>query len=94
MYGFLFGPKLRSGNPSTPHNKILWVVNDGSANRVLTVAARRTGTTETAHLTFRSVDRAGRIYPSYVNLPTAGCWALSFTWNGRTTNTAVRVVSG
>jgi hypothetical protein len=94
MYGFLFVPRLRSGNPSNPRNKILWIVNDGSANRVLTVAAHRTGTTDTAHLTFRSVDPAGRIYPSYVNLPAAGCWSLSITWNGRTTQAVIRVANG
>jgi hypothetical protein len=89
--GFLFTQKLRTGNRTNPHNKILWILNDGSPTQVLSLTARRVGTGAVAHRQFRAVDRAGRIYPSYVNLPAAGCWTLNFTWNGHTTSTAVRV---
>jgi hypothetical protein len=93
VYGFFFTKQLLAGNPSNPHNKILWIVHDGSPTRTITVTATRRGTTATAHLVFRAVDRAGRIYPSYVNLPAAGCWALELRWNGRSTSTAVQVVT-
>jgi hypothetical protein len=89
--GFLFTRAILAGHPTTPHNKILWILNDGSADRTLTLTARRTGTTGIALRHYRASDGAGRIYPSYLNLPTPGCWHLAFTWNGKTTRLSVLV---
>jgi hypothetical protein len=89
--GFVFTKAIRAGHPTTPHNKILWILNDGSADRTLTLTARRAGTTEIARRHYRATDGAGRIYPSYLDLPTPGCWHLAFTWNAKTTRLSVLV---
>jgi len=79
---FIFGFPLRVGDPTDPANKILWIVRtpgSGLTIRATPLHARRPA------VTVRLDDSAGpEIYPSYVNVPTSGCWHLTLQWAGHT----------
>jgi hypothetical protein len=89
--GFLFSPTLRAGHATQPHNKILWVVGGPGGSRTLQVTARRIGSSQVEHRRYHSVDRAGRIYPTYLDLPSSGCWTLSVVRSARAAHVAVRI---
>src|SRR5579862_1204148 len=79
---FLFGYPLRAGNASSPFNKILWIVRtpgSGLTIRATPLHARR------PVVAIKVADSAGaQIYPSYVNVPAAGCWHMTVRWAGGT----------
>jgi hypothetical protein len=76
-----FADPLRAGHPTDPANKVLWVVRQPRQGMPLTVSARRVGTRSSALRISRPADSGpGEIYPSYVDLPQAGCWRLALAW--------------
>ena len=78
--GFLFANPLRAGHPDNPANKILWVVRtprDGP----LTIDGHPLGAAIPAiHEIQPDNSGPGEIYPSYVDVPTAGCWQFDLHW--------------
>jgi hypothetical protein len=90
---FFFAPSLRAGHPTNPANKVLWVVRyprDGSPLRILAHSGGA-GRPETTRLSFPDNSSPGEIYPSYVDLPTPGCWALTLRWSTHTATIDVQV---
>ena len=91
--GFLFADPLRAGHPQDPANKVLWVVNgprDGSSLEVELHPAG--GTAPVVRASFPADSSPGEIYPSIVEVPTAGCWHATLHWNGRTAELDLRFV--
>lgn len=85
--GFLFGYPLRSGTPSNPSNKILWVVDRPREGNQLAVSGHpRDAATPTTHATFPADSGPGEIYPSEVDVPSAGCWHFDLTWGANHTS--------
>lgn len=79
--GFIFGYPLRSGTPSNPSNKILWVVGiprDG--NNLAIEAHPRNASAPVVHMSFAADSSPGEIYPSEVDVPSAGCWHFDLAW--------------
>jgi hypothetical protein len=74
----LFGSMLAPPPSATEgQNKVLWVPKDPSAG-ALTVDAHLVGTSENADIGDISFG------PSYVDVPTPGCWRLTLHWLGPT----------
>lgn len=81
----VFGNPLRAGDPTDQTNKILWIMRLPRLGSPLTIEA--TPLHATAPLIRRSWppdSSPGEIYPSDVNVPTAGCWQLTLRWAGHT----------
>jgi hypothetical protein len=73
IIAIVFGDPL-SAPPSEDHaNKILWVAREGAG--ALTIRATRTPGDEPVVV---EVDTG----PSYVDLPSSGCWHLELSWPG------------
>jgi hypothetical protein len=66
-------------------NKILWVSRVSSGP--MTIRATLAGSTRTA--TVNLPDGPG---PSYVNMPSPGCWTLHLSWGGHTDQLSLRYV--
>src|SRR5438094_4227393 len=79
--GFLFGDPLRAGHPENPSNKVLWVVRMPRDGSPLVVDGHPLGGTEPqVHLTQPANSGPGEIYPSIVDVPSAGCWQFDLQW--------------
>jgi hypothetical protein len=80
----LFGYPLRAGkNVQNPSNKILWVMRDSRDEQQLQLTMRPSGrAAPTVTLTRAADSGPGEIYPSGVDVPTAGCWTVQAEWNG------------
>lgn len=90
---FFFAPKLRAGDPSNPANKILWVVRFPRNGNPLDITARLGRDPAKVVRISRPADSSpGEIYPSYIDLPTPGCWHLGLAWGSHRANVDVRVV--
>ena len=79
--GFLFSYPLRSGAPSNPGNKILWVVGvprDG--NHLVVDGHPLNARTPAVHMSFEDNAGPGEIYPSEVDVPSPGCWHFDVSW--------------
>ncbi|MGH7722123.1 MAG: hypothetical protein ACRENL_04715 [Candidatus Dormibacteria bacterium] len=79
--GFIFGYPLRAGHPGNPTNKILWAVatpRDGS--RLDIEGHPLSAPTPVVSYSFPDDSGPGEIYPSIVDVPSAGCWEFSLTW--------------
>ena len=81
----VFGNPLRAGDPTGRMNKILWIMRLPRLGSPLRIEA------SPLHATALPIRHAwppdsspGEIYPSYVNVPTAGCWHLTLRWAGHT----------
>ena len=75
--------RLRAGNPSNPANKVLWVTRYPRNHSPLRISARWSRDPSIAtHSLWPADSSPGQIYPSYINLPKAGCWHLTLRWNG------------
>jgi len=74
IVAILFGGTLHSPPSPDLRNKILWVSPTGDA-APLRIDATHAGDGEHAH---RQVAQGPG--PSYVDLPSAGCWHLDLTW--------------
>ena len=89
---FFFAPTLRAGHPTNPTNKVLWIVRhprDGQPLRIL--ARSSTSPTRTVRMSFPADSSPGQIYPSYVDLPTPGCWQLTLRWDTHVARLAINV---
>jgi len=78
--GFLFTNPLRAGHPENPANKILWVVRT-PRNGSLTIDGHPLGAaTPATHEILPDNSSPGEIYPSFVDVPTGGCWQFDLRW--------------
>ena len=92
---FFFAHPLRSGHPSNPSNKVLWIVRSPRDGHPLTITARLgTDPSDVVRIQRPADSSPGEIYPSYVDLPKAGCWRLSLAWGPHRTNIDVQVTRG
>ena len=79
--GFLFAHPLRAGSVSNPNNKILWVVGLPRAGNPLRVQGHPLGAASpTTDQSFPDDSSPGEIYPTIVDVPSAGCWHFDLTW--------------
>jgi hypothetical protein len=77
----VFGYPLRAGDPTDPANKVLWIMRLPRLGSPLTIAARPLhGDAPLIRHTWPADSSPGEIYPSFVNVPTAGCWRLTLRW--------------
>jgi hypothetical protein len=80
---FLFGAPLRAGNPTNPSNKILWIMRKPRDGSPLLVTARPIDSARPlVRASWPPDSSPGEIYPSYVNVPSAGCWRVTVRWAG------------
>jgi hypothetical protein len=78
---FVFADPLRAGEPRNPYNKILWILRRPGSRLVIHATPLHASTPV---VTVTPDDSAGpQSYPSYVNVPRAGCWHLMLRWDGR-----------
>lgn len=77
---FFFAPTLRAGHPTNPANKVLWIVRLPRDGSPLRITARSGG--RTVRASWPDNSSPGQIYPSYVDLPTPGCWVITLGWHG------------
>jgi hypothetical protein len=78
---FFFANPLRSGHPTNPSNKVLWIVRFPRDGHMLTITARQsTDPSDVVQIRQPADSSPGEIYPSYVDLPKPGCWRLSLAW--------------
>jgi hypothetical protein len=75
IVGILFGQPLTSPPAEDRGNKVLWVVREDAGP--LRIEARRAAGDEP--VVIESVTG-----PSYLDLPSPGCWHLDLTWGGHT----------
>lgn len=81
--GFIFGYPLRTGHPSNPSNKILWVVGLPRNGSALEITGQLSGADVSAvHDSFPANAGPGEIYPSIVDVPQSGCWRFDLSWAG------------
>jgi hypothetical protein len=79
--GFIFGHPLRAGHPADPANKILWVVRTPREGAPLQITVRPVAAAAPVlHQEVPANSGPGEIYPSVVDVPTAGCWHLALRW--------------
>jgi hypothetical protein len=76
---FFFADPVRAGRPTNPYNKVLWVLRSTGTPLIITA---RWGPDPTVSRRIRLPENASPPgdYPSYVNLPRAGCWTLDLAW--------------
>jgi hypothetical protein len=89
---FLFTNRLRAGHPTNPRNKILWVVHSPRDGEPLIISARWSADSSVRVRFRRPANSApGEIYPSWIDLPRAGCWALTLRWGAHRTTVDLQV---
>jgi hypothetical protein len=75
--------RLRAGHPTNPANKVLWIVHPPRGRSDLVIRARPLRASAPLVTIRRRPDSGpGPIYPSYVNVPSPGCWHLTLRWAG------------
>ncbi len=90
---FLFADPLRAGKPIGINNKILWVVRDPRNFQPLQLTGELDGPKrETVNHSEPANSHPGEIYPSIVDVPTAGCWRFTLNWNGKVAHLALRYI--
>jgi hypothetical protein len=84
LYAGLFAQPLRAGTDVTnPSNKILWISREPRDGQSLRLTLRRTdGTGPVLTQEEPANSGPGEIYPSIVDVPTAGCWSVTADWAG------------
>jgi hypothetical protein len=90
----VFANRLRAGQPEDPANKILWIMRlsrNGSPLSIRATPLRGRAPVVTA--SWPANASPGEIYPSYVNVPTAGCWHLQLRWAGHTDSIDLRFLA-
>jgi hypothetical protein len=89
---FYFARPLRAGHPRDQANKVLWVMKLPRDGHPLEITARFGGNPSLVMRIARPADSGpGEIYPSYVDLPRAGCWRLALAWGGHRATLGVSV---
>jgi hypothetical protein len=90
----LFSYPLRAGNPTGRRNKILWIVKQPRNGSPLRIVAHPLGSARpVVRLAFPANSSPGEIYPSYVDVPSAGCWRLTLRWAGHVDRIALRYLA-
>ena len=80
--GFIFGYPLRAGHRTSPSNKILWVVRTPREGGPLILAIHPIASPTPLVRLSRAADSGpGEIYPSGIEVPTAGCWHFTIRWS-------------
>ena len=78
---FVFGYPLRAGHPEDPSNKILWIVRTPREGKPLVIDGHPLGlSSPTIDLSRPADSGPGEIYPSIVDVPSAGCWHFTLQW--------------
>lgn len=81
VIALVFGYPLRAGNPSDRANKILWIMRLPRHGSPLSIQAKPLHASAPLVTHQWPADSSpGEIYPSAVNVPTAGCWRLTLRW--------------
>jgi hypothetical protein len=81
IVALLWAHPLRSPQSSRYANKILWVSHlPVNGSPLLIMAQRMKGTRNVGRPVRAAV--AGGPGPSYVEMPSPGCWRLTLTWSG------------
>jgi len=81
VVAFLFGNTLRAGHPENPANKILWIVRFPRDGSDLKITAHRLNCATPIVTVVQPADSGpGEIYPSIVDMPSAGCWVMDLAW--------------
>jgi hypothetical protein len=76
-----FWARLRAGHPDNPANKVLWIVRAPRDGHPLVIEASPSAWPGGKVVLEEEADSGpGEIYPSYVDLPTPGCWRLGLRW--------------
>lgn len=82
VVAILFGYPLHSGHPSNHSNKILWIMRQPRDGQPLLLAAHPLSRSSPIVETVGPADSCpGEIYPSFVDVPSAGCWHVTLAWN-------------
>ncbi|HEV2218051.1 MAG TPA: hypothetical protein VGV88_10820 [Candidatus Dormibacteraeota bacterium] len=86
--GFIFGYPLQVGpRASGAANKIMWVVGIPRAGNPLRITGHPQNATEpTIDQSFPADSGPGEIYPSIVDVPSAGCWHFDLAWGSNRTS--------
>lgn len=64
-------------------NKVLWIMKLPRLGSPLSIEATPVDASKPViRSTFPADSSPGEIYPSYVNVPNAGCWRLTLRWAG------------
>jgi hypothetical protein len=84
LFSAPFSPPMPSQS-----NKILFIVRQARDGKPLTITATRAGR-QTVHVTQSAESGPGEIYPTVVDVPSAGCWHLALAWNGHHSSVNVR----
>jgi hypothetical protein len=85
VVAILFGYPLHVGEPADGrNNKILWYVRHPRDGQPLTITARHSEGEPTVSASAPAGAGPGEIYPSIVDVPSAGCWHMTLEWNGHT----------
>jgi hypothetical protein len=91
--GIVFGYPLRAGKPTDPANKVLWIMRRPRHGLPLSVTARpAAGGGPVVRGSWSADSGPGEIYPSYVNVPRAGCWHVTLRWAHHTDAIDLRYV--
>ncbi len=77
----MFAFPLRAGNRTNPANKVLWIMRLPRHGSPLAIRATPLhGHAAPVRITLPPDSAPAEIYPSYVNVPKAGCWHLTLRW--------------
>ena len=91
VVAYLFGYPLQAGRRSVGHNKVLWIMRLSRRGRPLQLTVRPLHASRPVVRETLPADASpGEIYPSYVNVPKAGCWRVTLNWAGHTDELALR----
>jgi hypothetical protein len=84
LFAGLFANPLRAGTDVTnPSNKILWIAREPRNGQPMKLTLRRTdGTGQVVTQEEPANSSPGEIYPSIVDVPSAGCWTVTAEWSG------------
>jgi hypothetical protein len=89
---FFFAHPIRADHPTNPRNKILWIVRSPRDGHPLQITARFGAERSlVVHSSWPANAEPGEIYPSYLNLPRPGCWALTLAWGAHRASIDVRI---
>ncbi|HEX6700019.1 MAG TPA: hypothetical protein VF101_04745 [Gaiellaceae bacterium] len=91
--GFLFVPPHVSNPGRNPHNKILWVIGRPRRADSLSIVARHGSPRATVRVVRKPDSSSGAIYPSTIDFPYAGCWAVSLRWGSDSATLMLRVTA-
>lgn len=88
----IFGYPLQAGTPGPGRqNKVLWIMRLPRNGFPLHLVARPLHASHpVVRESYPADSSPGEIYPSYVNVPSAGCWRITLRWAGHTDTIALR----